>query len=197
MIEHRPYESNATHMTGIVGWVCTHCQRYHGNSPNSEHFAKYCCATTLPCSEEGCTGRAEKHYTHCEACREKRDYARYLAKPRVEWDGVTPVVTNSDEFFFDADSLACYLGDLDPEELPHVRLEICETQSRTFDMNEFLEDVLPSEDYGADPYLDDTEEINKTVNDWITAHEPISWLGSGKIPTNESIEKHTGIKIPS
>ena len=187
-----PYE-DAAEFVNVTGWMCAKCHRFHGSGEDGKHIARWCCCTDRPCETEGCKGRAEKSYTACPACISKKELARYLALPRKEWDGETPIVLDQDNYFFDADSLGDWLNDLSDEEREDVRIEICKpTRPPYFDMGEFLMDCLSTDDDGA--HLD-TDDINAVVNKWIEDHEPFAWTGSGVVPTAESVEKHTGIKI--
>lgn len=182
----RPYESCGRQVT-VTGWVCDKCRRFYGSGEDAEHLARWCCCSDRPCHTPGCGGRADKSWIACPSCLSKKDLDRFMAKPRVEWDGITPLVTDDDRFFFDADSLGDYLADLPAEDREIVRLEVCRpTNTSEFYMSEFLQDSLP-EDFDLDE-----DEINATVNRWIKDNGPFAWEGSGKVPTWESVERVLG-----
>ena len=187
------FYEDAAEFVSVTGWKCKTCHRFYGSSEDGKHIARGCCCTDRPCKTEGCQGRAERNYTACPSCISKHELERYLGMPRQEWDGTTPIVSDCDNYFFDAESLADWLNDLDDDERADVRLEICRrTRPPHFEMREFLSDALPTDDDGA--YID-TEEIDGIVNKWIADHEPFAWEGSGVVPTPESIERHTGVRI--
>jgi hypothetical protein len=179
------YEDAAELRTGKTGWCCKTCGRSYGDN---EHLARWCHSTDLPCE---CGGRnANKYYTCCDACREKAKDAAWLKslESAVEWDGKTPLYSETkDRYYFDAESIHADL-DLNDDQEPDVeavaklRLILCEPNNgRYFDMDDYLCD-----DLGEDIELD-CEDINRVVNDWIKAHAPFSWTGSGAAVTAESV----------
>lgn len=174
------YEDAAELRTGISGWCCKACGRFWGAD---EHMARYCCATNMPCE---CGARIEpRHWTHCEACREKRRDEVWAGLSRVEWDGEMPLcVFDDDKFFFSLDDLESYIDDLDDgTAASDLRLVLCEPENgRYFEMSEFLSDDLPDGDDGPD-----TKEIDATVNAWIKAHAPFSWRATNKAISAESL----------
>ena len=178
--ESLPFEEAAEQVANVAGWVCKTCRRFYGED---ERVARYCCARDLKCSTEGCTGRAEKPYTFCGNCREKKELARWLAYPEVPWDGETPLcLDDDDEFFYSQDDLEEYLAqnDLKPEDL---RLVICKEDTKPyFDMMEFLTDYLPE-----DMEPDDPAKIDALVNRWIEKHVPTVWVPGKMRPTLESL----------
>lgn len=180
---------DAAEITTVTGWACKSCHRFYGQGSQAMHIARWCCCDERPCQAPGCTGRAEKHYTICPRCIAKKDLARYLAKPRFEWDGKTPLCSDSNHYFFDADELASWLDDLEPDELGSVRLEGCKPARKPrFDMLDLLEGYLPD---GEDI---DTAPIAAIVDQWIEVNVPTIWESNGQVPTPESIERHTGFR---
>ena len=176
-----PYEQAAEIKTGIEGWVCKTCRRFYGEE---EHLARYCCAASRKCGNEGCQGRATSAYIYCDDCLDKRRLAKWHALPAVPWDEKTPLVLHDDDrYFFSADDLYEYAEELGvkPEDL---RLVLCvEERKPTFDMYEFLQDYLvDGQEYDAD-----WEEIDKKVNAWIKENVPVVWVEGSKRPTLDSI----------
>ena len=81
-------EKAAKFVENISGWV--DCNgRFFGNSKNSESAARYSGCTHQACND--CGEPAEKMYTVCPPCREKRDVERYAQRELEEWDEKVPV----------------------------------------------------------------------------------------------------------
>lgn len=184
------YEDAAEHLTNIVGWVCKKCQRYCGND---EHLARWCCATDKPCP---CGGRnTDKHYTVCAACRSRSDLERWLKRPRVEWDGETPLATAGDRFFFSADDLGDWIANNTEwppsrEFIEDLRLTLAEEcEPHTFDLSNITEDLLPHDR----DLPEGAAEVEEAVNDWLQKHRPWSWVAGIKAVTAESVLRHLGI----
>ena len=192
----RRYEDNAGPATIITpkgtvqGWACLTCNRVFASSAETDqHIARYCCATDLPCGEEGCTGRAEKPYTCCGACLEKKHATRYAALAEAEWDGETPLVTfDGDQYFYDEDGLLDYCADEDVK-IADLRLVICQPVGLPeFDVFEFLSGYL-YEDCDVEDFAAPPQEIDKSVDDWIQKHAPKSWEAGKTRPTIASLPK--------
>lgn len=124
-----------------------------------------------------------KSYTCCPECREKHRTERYLKLELIKWDGETPlVIWDTDTYFFNEDEIRYHCEEFGIE-IKDLQLVVCEpNKARTFDLNEFLEDVL-SEDMSAYDYSDGIRsacEIEEIVNDWLKDISPISWSGGNK-----------------
>lgn len=179
------YEDAAQSVT-ITGWACKTCGRFYGDKPQSEHIARWCCATDLPCKE--CGGRNTcKSYTCCESCRLRHDEERWAKLERIDWDGVTPVCEwRNDRYYFSDGEVADEIAERleDGGKIDDVRLVLCEPcDPPTFEMGDFLSDVLP-EDF--DPGKD-FDEIDRIVNGWIKAKMPLSWFPTNKAISTESL----------
>ena len=163
-----PYESAAHRVQPPEGWACKKCDRWWAED---EHLARYCCCTSRPCGTAGCSGRAERSRTICEACIRAKAEERWDAlpkKPLPDDLSATPVcVWDDDRYFFDIDDLCAYI---DEHGVP--RLVLCEPESLPyFEINEFLCDYLP-EDSEAD---DADDEINALI----AKAAPKAWIASG------------------
>ena len=198
----KPYELGAKEIT-VTGWACVNCGKFYANLPNAEHFASYCCATSLPCA---CGGRREKRRTCCSLCQQKKDTERWYAKPAVQWDGQYPIaLAGDDRFFFSADELTDYLawGEFDDDtlqqsdiaisrRLEYLRIVSCQANGgRHFSMAEYLEDEV-------DPEYDwsyDSEEIDAAVNAWIAKHAPFSFYSTNVRLDLDSIRKHLNLPL--
>lgn len=169
------YEDSAIHKSGIVGWVCTECDRYWGTD---EHMARYCCSTSFPCK---CGKRRKGCRTLCEECIEKRRRAKWDAKEKHPWPSdlsVNPVVVQGDRYFFDEGSWLDWiedeLGEFPDLDLIDLEPEIAEAQDPPlFDLNDWLHSYLPEDDYVLAPPDD---EINKLIRE----HAPKTFFGTGK-----------------
>lgn len=170
-----------------TGWLSARTKHFYQN----EHAARYHDATEFPCA---CGGRnTERGYVCCKSCREKSDADKWdeaYAKA-IDWDGKTPLATwDDDQFFWDSDGVACYLDSFiaGGGKFEDVRLVLCTPDNgREFEMTEFLSDCLPDDDHGGGDL--DTDEIDKTVNDWIASHSPFSWWPSKKPVKIESLRE--------
>jgi len=187
------YEDNAGPATLITpkgtmqGWACLACNRVFVGSVTDEEVARYCCATDLPCGEEGCTGRRLKPYTCCAPCLEKKEATRYAAIPEAEWDGETPLVLfDDDRYFMDEDELLDYCAD-EEVAVADLRLVICQRVGLpAFDVWDFLAGCL-YEDADVSDFDAPPQEIEKIVNDWIEKHAPKSWEAGKTRPTLASL----------
>jgi hypothetical protein len=189
------YEDNAEQAT-VTGWICKTCRRWYGYDDAAEHAASYCCCTDRPCSTDGCTDRAEKSRIYCKSCDAKRDTERYYAKSEVDWDGETPLMsdTHGDLYFWHLEELLDHLETDSPtdDQIEELRLLICKPhKTRLFDLDDFLCDDL-SED--CDP-PGDWKAIEKIVNDYIEANSPMSWEASNRRPSLASIRKVIGERM--
>jgi hypothetical protein len=176
-----PYEQAAEHKTiSLTGWVCKSCGRFYGTG---ESTARYCCAPDLPCGTEGCKGRADKPYIHCRQCRGTNDLKKWLSLPEVPWDGETPLcLFDDDQYFFSIEDLDDYLEE-NKMEIEDVQVVICEKADKPyFSITDFLCDYMPE-----DEDVDDAEEIDKIVNDWIRDRVMETWEGSKTRPTVASL----------
>lgn len=176
-----PYEQAAEiRKKDFNGWCCKSCDRYYGEE---EHIARYCCAKDLPCNTPGCKGRAEKPYVCCKECLKKHDRERWLALPEVPWDGETPLcLFDDDHYFFSIEDLDDYLEE-NKMEIEDVQVVICEKADKPyFSITDFLCDYMPE-----DEDVDDADEIDKIVNDWIRDRVMETWEGSKTRPTAASL----------
>ena len=135
----------------------------------------------------------EKGYSRCKACDSKDRLEKWLALPRVEWDGETPLcVWDDDRFFFHDGDLGDYLHERAEEEpdfsLEDVRLVLCE-QDRLpeFDMEEWLGDQEATHEDG--PELD-CKDIDRIINEWIKANVTPLWYPTAKAVSVESLRQH-------
>ena len=122
---------------------------------------------------ESCGNNISKH-SYCRPCYESKNSERYLKKEFKEWDGKTPlVIYNSDEYFFDADSVLDYIEENEEEDL---QLMICEPNycpelSEEYFTEEYLPenyDVLGDFDKGL------VQKV-KELNEYIRTLKPMSW----------------------
>lgn len=185
---------DAAEVRSVKGWACKVCGGFYpGESEGQEHAARWCHGhRDKPCQTPGCANRVTSLYNHCEACEARRDSVKWHAKPKVDWDGETPLCEyRSDRYFFDADTLAEHTEDrlADGATVDQLRFVLCEPdQPPDFDITEFLSDHLPDDDHGGSPFgSDETKAINKTVNDWIAARLPFCWVATNQAVSPESL----------
>jgi len=164
--------------TGI--FFCEKCRIVSRDKDSADK----CCS---PCCSDTCGKETERYWTPCSECRAAKSRTSFLAKEPIDWDGKTPLtIHDSDEYFFDEESLIDYLYD-NLLNVNEVLLELCEPQyGQPFCLVSHLEDALPTED---DFYLDDEgKAVEKAVNDWIEKQGALSWIGSGQRINPESLK---------
>lgn len=145
-----------------------HCGKYVGPEPYEKTITGWACG-------------------NCKVCRKKIDGEKYRGLQKIEWDGMTPLVSfETERFFFYWPDLAAALDGLPPGgTVGDLRLMLCiPNEPDRFDMNEYLCDVLPEDE------ILEAGEIEKVVNDWIEATGPFSWIQSELAVTDESVMKH-------
>ena len=134
-------EAAAQYRTDIAGWVSRNGVFYG----KDKKAARWAGATHVRCDKCGATTK-KKGYTHCDACREAADIARYNAMPRRESrEGEWLYSDARDKYYASCEDAADDL--LDGETLADLRLIICEPNY-----------VSPLEaDYCVDEMPDDTD----------------------------------------
>lgn len=93
--------------TDISGWVDKN-GRFWGSD---EHMARWSSCGILDCGTDGCGNTVKRNsFMICDCCREEKRKKKFAALERIEWDGSTPLYSDShDEYFFDADCLSDYI----------------------------------------------------------------------------------------
>jgi len=180
-----PYESAAIYAAKIMppGWSCLSCGGYFGTYQGAEHAARLCCATDKACK----CGR-HRHAptrTRCAQCDQDAETRRWEALPVAEWDGQFPLAMwEDDRYFWDAESLAYYLGEclekeseeMTDEELAAFRVVVCERdEPPPFDISRHLADFL-GERHEIDQK--DEDEINTFVNEWMKTKLPKAYIAT-------------------
>lgn len=155
----------------VTGWVSS-TGRFWGKD---EHMARWEGCTHKKCE---CGNLTEKSWTKCESCRAKNNLENYLKLPFKEWDFETPIYDDSsDKFFWSEDDLIEYIEEYqeDNNELPSLKLYLCEPQ-KFFDV---------SPDYWADIMPEDMDELPSEIktalhnfNTVLKNAAPASWVRS-------------------
>lgn len=176
------YEDNAEQRQA-AGWCCKTCGRFYGDS---EHMARYCCATDLPC---GCGLRMNKGLVCCESCWSERQREKFTAFESRPYDGSAVVQFAGDQLFFDEDELLEWLADhCDVEEfrIEDVMLVFAEPRKakwRRGAVSELLSDEL------AEDTEWDTSEIDDQISAWVDENAPtVYWPTKIRVET-ESLRK--------
>lgn len=160
-------------------WFCRTCGRFFGSD---ERQARYCCSGSRIC--EDCGKECHKHFTVCNSCDRIRREKKWFEKPVVSWDGEFPITLwDSDEFFFDLESLQDYIYELELDEgetlidyVNNMRFTSCKpTKPRDFDLSSLFEDCL-----GDDQDPPENDELEKAVNDWVKSLIPVSYNMTGQ-----------------
>ncbi|MDR0189392.1 hypothetical protein RCO22_10625 [Pseudomonas yamanorum] len=162
------YEApEAASLQTVTGWVSAD-GRFFGAD---ENLARYCGATHRRCD----VNPEHQIYavnSYCAECRKARRQAKFAAMPIKEWAGEPLVIFDSDQYFFDEDSLRDYLIDSDIE-LADLQLCICEpNMPREIDPSDVFSDDLPEDGEIRDEQLFAAFEL---LNEMIRQSEPLSW----------------------
>lgn len=159
----------ARFVENIKGWVDIN-NRFWGNSPDSEHMARYSSCTHLKCE---CGKPMTKGWTKCEECRNKQEIKRYNELPFKEYNEDWVYSEFANEYFRDSDKIEqfCIDNDVDAKDL---RLVLCKPIYFRQIGAEYWEDVLPDDSEGELPV-----ELQKAVdalNEIINKLPPASYL---------------------
>lgn len=172
------YDSEeAASIKTVTGWVSRN-GTFWGND---ERMARYDGSTHMVCE----CGDVVANRSYCQKCSASREHRKYLAMPRVEWDGVAPLnLHGTDTYFSDIDSLIdhCVNAGCQPKDLPLV---ICVPKyAGEIDANEHYADDLPKD--GEIPAV--LEEAFQVLNAAIKAcTEPLCWYPGQMSVTPESL----------
>jgi hypothetical protein len=140
----------AASLKTVTGWVSSD-GRFFGND---ENLARYCGATHRRYDVNPEHPIYEVN-SYCDECRHARRQAKFAAMPIKEWAGEPLVIFDSDQYFFDEDSLRDYLIDSDID-LADLQLCICEPN-------------YPSQIDPADHFCDDLPEDGEIRDDQLLA----------------------------
>ena len=174
--KHRPYETNATR-AHVTGWACKHCNRFYGDDERSQHQARWCCATDLPCNTSECVGRLSKPYLHCDKCRERRATAKWEARERRAWDGkqmlYSEIIDKYASTPHEMHELCIDYREDEGSQLSEMRVVLCEPVSAPcFDIHDYLNDVLPEDGNAPGEW----EAVEKAYEEYVKANKPFSWM---------------------
>ena len=147
----------AEYRTGLKGWVSRHGQ-YFGDSAHSETAARYHGCTHCVCKY--CSAAAEKPYTACETCRDRKEVERFEALPRADWDGKAWLYSMARDKYYPTP------GDAEDEleegeTLVDLRLVICSPNYVRQIDTEYFCDELPED---ADDVPPEVEVAMETFN---------------------------------
>lgn len=149
-------------------------QSSKGNLFNNEDAARYDGCTHRPCQE--CGEPAEKMYTHCESCRDKRDTERYAKREKIAWDYETPIYSETfDKFLMNANDLESILDEFDKPLIDCVASVLKLVSCEPIYMSQVPENYW-CDDLAEDQELsDDINNALCVLNNIISKHPPISW----------------------
>lgn len=160
----------------VTGWVDRH-GRFWGSD---EHQARWCGATHRKCKNKPDEHSIHSTHGYCEECHRESRQAKFATFERAVWSGEPLVIFDSDQYFFDVESLTdyCYEHSLLPSEL---QLMICEPNyPPEFDLEQHCEEIMPDgEDYYYLPQAvrDAAEALNKALKE----SAPVSWSASNRV----------------
>ncbi|MFY0750155.1 hypothetical protein [Pseudomonas sp. NFX5] len=157
----------AASLKTVTGWVSAD-GRFFGAD---ENLARYCGATHRRCD----VNPEHKIYevnSYCKECHQERRQAKFAAMPIKEWSGEPLVFFDSDQYFFDVDSLRDYLIESDID-LADLQLCICEPNYPSqIDPADHFCDELPEDGEIRDDQVLAAFEL---LNEMIRQSEPLSW----------------------
>lgn len=117
---------------------------------------------------------------YCEECHRESRQADFAKMEHVVWAGEPLVIFDSDQYFFDAESLAdyCWENSVLPSEL---QLIICDPNyPPEFDIEQHCEEIIPDgEDYYSlsQEIRDAADALNKAIKQ----SAPVSWSSSDQV----------------
>lgn len=163
-------EEAAKFVENISGWVSRDGLFYGKN----ERAARYAGCTHRACDD--CGKPAEKMYTVCSDCREKRDVERYARRERVEWDETTPIYsTTVDRYFYSVGEAEDYIYDTETTK-EDLRLVLCEPVFlQRIDDDRWIDD-LPEDGELSDEVKSALDNLNAAL----VASGPVSWAPGNK-----------------
>lgn len=157
----------------ITGWLSSKGRFYPDQLQNNEHLARYDGCTHGKCE---CGNIREIHYTICKNCVYKKEVENYLALPKQDWDGETPLYSESlDKYYFDFDSIE---DDMTEENISidDMRLVICKPiYASQIDENYWYDDLAEDEEL-PDELQKAVDQLNKVIK----SLPPLSWY-PGKV----------------
>lgn len=157
----------AVSLKTVTGWVSADGRFFGGN----EDLARYRGATHRRC-EANPEHKIYAVNSYCEECRQERCQAKFAAMPIKEWAGEPLVIFDSDQYFFDEDSLRDYLIDSDVD-FADLKLCICEPNYPSqIDPTDHFCDDLPEDGEIRDDQLLTAFDL---LNEMIRQSEPLSW----------------------
>lgn len=185
------HDDGVAEQVTLTGWRSRHGHFYGDN----EHLARWDGCTHVICA---CGTATPKHYTACEACRQKADDARYLALPLVDWNGEMVCTFDNDRFFRDEEEFLdwCELEELDPAE---VQLVACEPRGLREVDPDYWTDELPEDGELPGPLQDALDafnavvrEHNKTPSVWWAIDQRVSFPSQERRPGDEHLAIEDG-----
>lgn len=159
----------AAKLVTLTGWV-SRTGIFYGDN---ERIARYAGCTHRPC--ETCGAPTEKHYLKCDACREKADLERYLARPAAPWAQGMIFSEATDEYYEDLDSFleACFDYDTDiPIDPIDLRPVLCEPNYARQLEEDFFGDELPEDGDLPDDIATAVEAFNAAIAGKILSWSP-------------------------
>ena len=172
---------SAKFVENISGWV----DRNGLFFGKEEGAARYSGATHIRCT--GCGNVISKN-SYCNVCAERKDAEQYMNAPRQEWDGKTPLYSETrDEWYFNKDDLAddayCFAeenGYLIDGNFDHVfvfdKMMLylgTPTKLSNVDQDYWCDDLAEDQDLPGE-ILDALDALNEEI-DKINNSTPVSW----------------------
>jgi hypothetical protein len=171
----------------VEGWVSRN-GRFYGDD---EDMARYDGCTVNHCEKCGEPTKA-KHYRLCDKCRIEKEKEDYLKREEVEWDGESPIYSETlDKYVFSEEDIEYILEEVGYEDLASVpqeeldKLRFLECEPIYFHEVypiEYYSDILPIDGYDDDSYIPkEIEKAFEILNETIKNSKKISsWIPTKK-----------------
>jgi len=149
----------------LDGWLSRH-GRFYGD----EGTARYDGCTHVACKD--CSGPTPKGYLFCDACKEKKDLARYEAKPKAAWNGEFLYSDAYDQYFADPGEAEDSLEE--GQTMADLRLVICKPNYVRPLESDYCIDEMAPDDEGSLPSEVDAamDAFNKAVAGIVLSWSP-------------------------
>ncbi|SRR6266567_3112647 len=175
-------DEESAQLITVTGWVSKNRCFYN----EDERMARYDGCTHRKCE----CGEIFVKYGWCKPCSQTKKIEKYNKKPFKEWDGITPLYSDTyDKYFFDSDQIECFLEDEEPEiSYEDLRLTICEGVQPSQISDDYWEDIYPEDMYFEECASEEVQEAFEALNEALAKEKPWSWH-PGEFRTEYKMER--------
>lgn len=161
-----PEDEEAATLRQVTGWV----SRQGAFFGNDERAARYAGATHIRCQR--CGAIIEKYWLMCEACRSRREAAKFQERETREWDGVQMIYAQAFDQYYETpedafDAAEC--RDVSPAD---ALLVLCEPVYVRHIEPDYFSDELPDEGELPDDVADAIDKFNEAIKGIVLSWTP-------------------------